>query len=95
MNTQVKINHTEPLYTLSEARDILAWEQCKRKEVQRKKHSCFIKQRVCGIIMILLSMAILFLLHYDIVDPDSGGAFYVCLLIGLWLSFTRQQVMIF
>jgi len=89
MNTQVKINHNEPLYTLSEAQDILSWEQCKRQELYRKKQRYFIKQKLCGITLILLSIMIPFLLNGDAT---------VCILtlpLGIWLLCTRQRAMTF
>lgn len=89
MNTQVKINHNEPLYTFTETSEVITWEQCKRQELYRKRRMNFIKQKLCGIALILLSIMIPFLLDGDIT---------VCILtlpLGIWLLFTRLRVMTF
>ena len=93
MNTQVKINHTEPLYTLSEAQNILTWEQYKRKQLQHEKRLYFIKQRFSGIVLILLSIAVPFLIKLDLLGSDMGIFTLIFLPLGTFLTFTRQYIM--
>lgn len=96
MNTQIKINHTpEPLYTISEAHDILTWEQRKHREIQLEKRMYFVKQKLCGITMIILSIVVLFFAQYSLDDSDMGIGACIFALIGLWLLFTHERVMRF
>ena len=86
MNTQIKINHTEPLYTLSETCDVLTWEQRKRQEVYRKKQQYYIVQKLLGTIMIILSLAIIFSFQDDDATPCL-----VTLFMGTCLVLTKKK----
>lgn len=95
MNTQVKINYTEPLYTLSEARDMLIWEQCKQREKRRQRQIYFTKQKLSGITLILMSIVIPFLILFDYIDSDIGFFSILFFPLGIFLFITKQKIMTF
>jgi len=76
----------EPLHTLSEARDILYYD---RKRQQNKIY--FIKQKLYGVLMILISVAFFFCI-------EEPGEFLMALLlfasIGIYATFTKQKILV-
>lgn len=85
MNTQVKVNYTETVHTYAEWKQI---ENAKRK-AKKEKTIYFAKQKIAGIIMMLIGIIMPFVL-----DGDATFSL-IAIPMGLWLLFTKQKVMMF
>ena len=85
MNTQVKVNYSEPTHTYKE------WEQIHNTQIQKKKKNTiyFAKQKIAGIILIAIGVIIPFIL-----DGDATASI-VIIPMGLLLLFTKEKVMVF
>ena len=79
----------EPLYTLTEAEKIIDLQRARRNRTKTRLRVYFIKQKLCGVIMIVLGCAI------SAIDRTAGMAAIVCIVIGMWLVATRHMVMMF
>lgn len=89
MLKEVKIGYYEPLYTLTEAEKIINLRRARRSRQEAGKRVYFIKQRLYGLIMIIIGCVI------PAIDNDAGMAAIVCITIGIGLLITRQTVMMF
>lgn len=90
MLNEVKTNGYEPLYTLTEAEKIIDLRRAMRSKLKSDQRTYFIKQRTCGIIMIILGCLIPAVDCGSWILPST-----ICIAIGLGLLITRQKVMTF
>lgn len=89
MLNEIKTSCYEPLYTLTEAEKIIDLQRARRSRNQKRVIICFIKQRTCGALMIVLGCVV------AVIDNTAGMAAIVCIVIGIGLVITRQIVMMF
>ena len=89
MLTEIKTSCYEPLYTLTEAEKIIDLQRARRSRNQKRVIICFIKQRICGVLLIVLGCVV------TVIDNTAGMAAIVCIAIGIGLIITRQIVMMF
>lgn len=89
MLNEIKTSCYEPLYTLTEAEKIIDLQRSRRSKNQRQVSICFIKQRLCGVLLIVLGCVV------AVIDNTAGMAAIVCIVIGIGLVITRQIVMMF
>lgn len=89
MLKEIKTSCYEPLYTLTEAEKIIDLQRSRRSKNQRQVSICFIKQRLCGVLLIVLGCVV------AVIDNTAGMAAIVCIVIGIGLVITRQIVMMF
>jgi len=89
MLNEVKTSYYEPLYMLTEAEKIIDLQRARKSRQEASKRMYFIKQRMCGVIMIIIGCLI------PTIDNEAGMAAIVCIVIGIGLIITRQMVMMF
>lgn len=83
MNSSIRVNHIETVYTLEDARKIIEAENRERKAKRNK----MIRQRLMGVVRLLMVIAI----HY-LVEDDSASLFVAPMGIGLLFS---KRIMIY
>lgn len=66
--------------------EVIPYRQYKEKQKQRK--AFFRKQKACGILLVAIAAAALFLI-------GDGTASLIFLPLGLYLTFTKQKIMQF
>jgi hypothetical protein len=89
MLKEIKTSYNESLYTLTEAEKIIDLQRARRSKNQKQISICFIKQRICGVLLIVLGCVV------AVIDNTAGMAAIVCIAIGIGLVITRQIVMMF
>lgn len=89
MLKEIKTSCYEPLYTLTEAEKIIDLQRTRRKRTKARMGIYFIKQKLCGVIMIVLGCSIF------VIDSTAGMAAIICIVIGIGLVVTRQMMMTF
>lgn len=85
----VKTSGYEPLYTLTEAEKIIDLQRARESMRKTRLRTYFIKQRLCGLILIVLGCLI------PLVDNTAGMAAVICFAVGIGLVITKQHVMMF
>ena len=86
-------NNTITYYTLDEAKEILR-KEARRKRLARKKREAehrvkllyFLKQKLMGLVMVIISILI------PIVLDGDATASLITLPIGIYLIFTKEEV---
>ena len=89
MLKEIKTSCYEPLYTLTEAEKIIDLQRARRNRTRTRMRVYFIKQKLCGVIMIVLGCSIF------VIDSTAGMAAIICIVIGIGLVVTRQMMMTF
>lgn len=89
MLKEVKTSGYEPLYTITEAEKIIDLRRARESRCKARLRTYFIKQRLCGLILIVLGCLI------PVVDNTAGMGAVLCWVIGIGLLVTRQSVMTF
>lgn len=89
MLKEVKTYGYEPLYTLTEAEKIINLQRARRNRTKTRMRTYFIKQKLCGFLMIILGCAI------SVIDNTAGMAAIVCIAMGIGLMSTPHMVMMF
>lgn len=78
MLKEIKTSCYEPLYTLTDAEKILELQRMRRRRAKARMGIYFIKQKLCGVIMIVLGCSIF------VIDSTAGIAAIICIVIGYW-----------
>lgn len=86
MYTGVKTSHPEPLYTLTEAEQIIDYKRARESRKRISQHIYFIKQKLAGVVLMIIGIA-LFVLDGEITST------LIVVLIGIGLIVTKQRVL--
>lgn len=86
MYTGVKTSYQEPLYTLTEAQQIIDWNRHKSALYHKQRRNYFIKQKLSGVATLLIGIATPILLQ-DLTLSIFAIPF------GVFLIVTKQKVM--
>ena len=89
MLKEIKTSCYEPLYTLTDAEKIIDLQRAVRNRTKTRMRVYFIKQKLCGFLMVILGCAI------PVIDNKAGMAAIVCIVMGIGLMSTRHMVMMF
>lgn len=84
---KVLYGNSEPLYTLSEAEKIIDYRRHKESRKAKQKRLYYIKQKMVGAAMIILSVVMLFFLDGDIT------AAIIPFVLGIGLIITSERVL--
>ena len=86
MYTGVKTNYSEPLYTLTEAEQIIDYKRAKESRKQMLRCLYFIKQKLTGMALMIIGI-VLFVLDGEVTST------LIVVLIGIGLIVTKQRVL--
>lgn len=89
MIVRYKTNEYEPLYMLSEAEKIIDYNRSNARKKQKVERLYYIKQRLSGIVMLIIGIFTPFLL-----DGDATFSL-LAVPMGIGLIITKQKVMMF
>lgn len=87
MYTGVKTSYPEPLYTLTEAEQIIDYRRARESRKRITTYIYYMKQKLAGAVLMIIGIA-LFLLDEEITTT------LVVVLIGISLIVTKQKVLI-
>lgn len=92
MLNEVKISVYEPLYTLTEEEKILNLRRAKGNRAKLRRRKYFVKQRLVGTFLILLSIII----RCTVPFPDvAEGFFYLYFILGTVITLSKSQIFTF
>lgn len=86
MYTGVKTSYPEPLYTLTEAEQIIDYKRARESRKRIAGYIYYMKQKLAGVVLMIIGIA-LFLLDGELTFT------LVIVLIGISLIVTKQRVL--
>ena len=89
MLDEVRTSYSEPLYTLTQAEQIIDLQRARAARRKAAQRTYYVIQKICGLIFIVLGCL------FSIIDNTAGMGAIICVLIGIGLITTRQMVMMF
>lgn len=89
MLTQQKTSEYKPLYTLTDAEKNIDHNRSRAMQLQKAERLYYIKQRLSGIVMLIIGIFTPFLL-----DGDATFSL-IAVPMGIGLIITKQKVMMF
>ena len=89
MLDEVRTSYSEPLYTLTEAEQIIDLQRARSARRKAAMRTYYFVQRVCGLLFVIIGCLL------PIIDNTTGMESIICVLIGVGLIITRQMVMMF
>lgn len=89
MLDEVRTSYSEPLYTLTEAEQIIDLQRARSARHKVAMRTYYLVQRACGLVFVIIGCLL------PLFDRTTGMESIICVLIGIGLITTRQMVMMF